>query len=159
MIINNNLYNFSFEQLCLTYQNHVLCNNTYKFSSLVWWLKHTILKLIMENTMLMPPIKSATPFLPLWSSMDALSLLAIVFFITCIMPEKTLWHVPIELLKHKQRFPDKYFHNVFDVNEVICYLMPSDNRDMLWKFALTNSMIFLTPMLLVTVFCYPHFQR
>ncbi len=30
MAINNNLYNFSFEQLCSTYQNHVFCNDTCK---------------------------------------------------------------------------------------------------------------------------------
>ncbi len=29
-VINNNLYNFSFEQLCSTYQHHVLINDTYK---------------------------------------------------------------------------------------------------------------------------------
>ncbi len=44
----------------------------------------------------------------------------------------------------RQKFPDRYFNKVLDDKEIICYVVPSDNRNTQWKFALTNSMIWPT---------------
>ena len=46
-----------------------------------------------------------------------------------------------ELVKRQQKFPDRYFNNVLDDKEIICYVAPGDDRDTQWKFALTDSMI------------------
>jgi len=46
-----------------------------------------------------------------------------------------------ELVKRQQKFPDRYFNNVLDDKEIICYVAPGEDRITQWKFALTNSMI------------------
>ncbi len=46
-----------------------------------------------------------------------------------------------KLITCKQKFSDRYFNEVLDDKEIICYVAPGDNRLTQWKFALTNSMI------------------
>ncbi len=34
-----------------------------------------------------------------------------------------------ELVKWRQKFPDRYFNKIFDDNEIICHVTPGDDRD------------------------------
>ncbi len=62
---------------------------------------------------------------------------------------KCFLHLPLNKMKvinflRQQKFPDQYFNKVLDYKEIICYTAPGEGRNTQWKFALINSMIWLT---------------
>ncbi len=81
IVVKNNFYNISVDQLSSTYQNHVLCNSTCR----EFWTN------VMKD---IPDIKPnafqkfATPLSTLWPPMDALLLLVTVTSITCIVVKR-----------------------------------------------------------------------
>ncbi len=42
------------------------------------------------------------------------------------------------------KIPDRHFNQIFDDEEIMCYIAPGDDQDMQWTFSLTDSMIWST---------------